>query len=84
VLVYAVNQSVHPDSKNRLNSDAAKLFATSVAEVADATMQVMGGVGYSRRMPVERLWRDAKLLEIGGGTIEAHKNVTKDLIKELK
>ena len=29
---------------------------------------------------VERLWRDAKLLEIGGGTIEAHqKNITKDL-----
>ena len=30
---------------------------------------------------VERLWRDAKLLEIGGGTLEAHqKNLTKDLI----
>ena len=29
---------------------------------------------------VERLWRDAKLLEIGGGTLEAHqKNMTKDL-----
>jgi isovaleryl-CoA dehydrogenase len=29
---------------------------------------------------VEQLWRDAKLLEIGGGTLEAHhKNMTKDL-----
>ena len=31
---------------------------------------------------VERLWRDAKLLEIGGGTLEAHqKNITKDLCR---
>jgi isovaleryl-CoA dehydrogenase len=31
---------------------------------------------------VERLWRDAKLLEIGGGTLEAHqKNITADLVK---
>ena len=31
---------------------------------------------------VERLWRDAKLLEIGGGTLEAHqKNMTRDLAK---
>jgi isovaleryl-CoA dehydrogenase len=32
---------------------------------------------------VERLWRDAKLLEIGGGTLEAHhKNLTKDLCRD--
>ena len=32
---------------------------------------------------VERLWRDAKLLEIGGGTLEAHhKNLTKDLSRD--
>jgi len=33
---------------------------------------------------VERLWRDAKLLEIGGGTIEAHqKNIAKDLTRRM-
>lgn len=85
-LVYTVSQHIHPDNKNRLGSDAAKLFATPVAKkVADAAMQVMGGIGYSCGMPVERLWRDAKLLEIGGGTIEAHhKNITKDLLEDLK
>jgi isovaleryl-CoA dehydrogenase len=32
---------------------------------------------------VERLWRDAKLIEIGGGTLEAHqKNLTKDLCRD--
>ncbi|CAG9576695.1 putative isovaleryl-coA dehydrogenase [Leishmania major strain Friedlin] len=85
-LVYSVSHNVHPDNKNRLGSDAAKLFATPIAKkVADSAIQVMGGMGYSKGMPVERLWRDAKLLEIGGGTIEAHhKNITKDLLKRLK
>jgi isovaleryl-CoA dehydrogenase len=52
--------------------------------VADNAMQVMGGAGYCREYPVERLLRDAKLIEIGGGTIESHqKNLTKDLTRVL-
>ncbi|ESL07937.1 isovaleryl-coA dehydrogenase [Trypanosoma rangeli SC58] len=84
-LTYAVSRSVSPTSHNRLGSDASKLFAAPVAKrVADNAMQVMGGMGYARDMPVERLWRDAKLLEIGGGTLEAHqRNITKDLMREL-
>jgi isovaleryl-CoA dehydrogenase len=43
-------------------------------------MQVLGGNGYVAQYNVERLWRDAKLLEIGGGTNEAHhKNMIKDM-----
>jgi isovaleryl-CoA dehydrogenase len=66
---------------NRLDSDGVKLVATTMAkEVADNAMQVLGGYGYVGEYVVERLWRDAKLLEIGGGTLEAHeKNITKDL-----
>ncbi len=84
-LVYNVARDVGHDSRNRIGSDAAKLFAAPVGkEVADFAMQVMGGSGYCREYPVERLWRDAKLLEIGGGTLEAHqKNLTKDLTKLL-
>ena len=33
---------------------------------------MLGGYGYMGEYVVERLWRDAKLLEIGGGTLEAH------------
>jgi len=82
-LVYNVARDVGPDIHNRIGSDAAKLFAGPVAkQVADNAMQVMGGSGYCREYPVERLWRDAKLIEIGGGTLEAHqKNMTKDLAK---
>ncbi len=84
-LTYNVARDVRADRRARIGSDAAKLFAAPVGkQVADWAMQVMGGAGYCREYPVERLWRDAKLLEIGGGTLEAHqKNLTKDLTKQL-
>ena len=80
-LVYNVAADIGPEIRNRVGSDAAKLFAAPVGKaVADWAMQVMGGAGYCTEFPVERLWRDAKLLEIGGGTLEAHqKNLAKDL-----
>lgn len=69
---------------NRLDSDGVKLVATTMAKnVADRAIQVLGGYGYVGEYVVERLWRDSKLLEIGGGTIEAHqKNITRDLSKD--
>jgi isovaleryl-CoA dehydrogenase len=65
----------------RIDADAAKLFAAQAGKrAADAAIQVLGGYGYMGENVVERLWRDAKLLEIGGGTLEAHhKNLTRDL-----
>ncbi|MGB8222573.1 MAG: acyl-CoA dehydrogenase family protein [Polyangiales bacterium] len=66
---------------HRLDSDGAKLFTSTMAkEVADRAIQVLGGYGYVAEYGVERLWRDAKLLEIGGGTLEAHqKNMSREL-----
>ncbi len=68
---------------NRLDSDGVKLVSSTMGKnVADRAMQVLGGYGYVGEYRVERLWRDAKLLEIGGGTNEAHqKNITRDLAK---
>ena len=85
-LVYNVARDIGPEIRNRIGSDAAKLFAAPVGkQVADNAMQVMGGAGYCREFPVERLWRDAKLLEIGGGTLEAHqKNLAKDLGRQFQ
>ncbi len=70
---------------NRLDSDGVKLFSSTAAKnIADRAIQVLGGFGYVGEYKVERLWRDAKLMEIGGGTIEAHqKNITRDLAKDL-
>ena len=66
---------------NRMDSDGVKLFCATMAKnVADRAIQVLGGNGYVGEYVVERLWRDAKLLEIGGGTVEAHqKNIAGDL-----
>jgi isovaleryl-CoA dehydrogenase len=85
-LIYQVAKSVSPLNRNRLGSDAAKLMAAPLGKrVADKAMQVMGGYGYCKEYPIERFYRDAKLLEIGGGTIESHqKNIVKDLTKKLQ
>jgi isovaleryl-CoA dehydrogenase len=82
-LIYNVAATVGPTQRNRLGTDAAKLFASTAAkEVADAAIQVLGGYGYCTEYRVEQLWRDAKLIEIGGGTLEAHqKNITRDLTR---
>jgi isovaleryl-CoA dehydrogenase len=80
-LVYDIAASVSPTHRNRLGTDAAKLFASTAAkEVADAAVQVLGGYGYCTEYRVEQFLRDTKLIEIGGGTLEAHqKNITRDL-----
>jgi alkylation response protein AidB-like acyl-CoA dehydrogenase len=47
----------------------AKLLASDVAmKVATDTVQIMGGYGYMKDYPAERMMRDAKQLQIQGGT----------------
>ncbi len=54
----------------------AKLFATEMAErVTRNAMQIHGGYGYSREYPVERMYRDARLMTIGEGTSEIQRLV---------
>ena len=80
--VYNTAQSMELGSAGgRLDSDGVKLYCATMAKnVADRAIQVLGGYGYVGEYTVERLWRDAKLLEIGGGTNEAHqKNMTREL-----
>ena len=58
-----------PDVSMRVS--CAKLFATEMlGRVADRGVQVHGGAGYINEYPLGRLWRDAKLYEIGAGTSE--------------
>ena len=84
-LVYDVARRIDLTATGqRIDADAAKLFAAQAGKrAADAAIQVLGGYGYMGENVVERLWRDAKLLEIGGGTLEAqHRNMTKDLTRD--
>jgi len=44
-----------------------------LAQRAGVAIQALGGVGYTSEFPVGRLWRDAKLYEIGAGTSEVRR-----------
>lgn len=55
----------------RIGPSAAKLFCTEMAgRVADLAVQVHGGTGYMRDVPVERIYRDVRLLRLYEGTSE--------------
>jgi alkylation response protein AidB-like acyl-CoA dehydrogenase len=54
----------------------AKLYASEVAvRTAEEAIQIHGGYGYVKEYPVEKFWRDSKLLTIGEGTSEVQKMV---------
>ena len=54
----------------------AKLYASEVSErVCRDAIQVLGGYGYSQEFPVERMYRDTRLLTIGEGTSEILRGV---------
>lgn len=70
---------------HKREASMAKLFASEAA--MDATIeavQLHGGYGYSREYPVERMMRDAKILEIGEGTSEIQRMViARELLSDL-
>ncbi len=69
--LYQVAAHYSPEVDLRFESATAKLLASQLAvEAGLEAIQVLGGYGYTREYPVERLMRDAKLLEIGAGTSE--------------
>jgi len=53
-----------------------KLYVAQASfEVIDAAMQILGGLGYTMDHRVQRLWRDIRLMRIGGGTDEIMYNI---------
>ncbi|HYA26770.1 MAG TPA: acyl-CoA dehydrogenase family protein [Thermodesulfovibrionales bacterium] len=84
-LVYSVARFVDGGAKDVSKESAmAKVFATDVAmRVTTNAVQVMGGSGYMREYPVEKMMRDAKILQIYEGTNQIQRNVIgQALIKE--
>ncbi len=84
-LVYSVARFVDTGAKDVSRASAmAKLFATDVAmKVTTDAVQVMGGSGYMKEYPVEKMMRDAKILQIYEGTNQIQRNVVaQDMIKE--
>lgn len=69
---------------NTKEAAEAKLFASEIAEkAASEAVQIFGGYGYIKEYPVEKFYRDVKLLTIGEGTSEIQRMViAKDLLKD--
>ncbi|WP_062117385.1 isovaleryl-CoA dehydrogenase [Aureimonas sp. AU40] len=69
--VYEVARACDRGRVTRQDAAACVLYASEEAmNVAHQAVQAMGGAGYMNEMPVSRLFRDAKLMEIGAGTSE--------------
>ncbi|MBE0551884.1 MAG: acyl-CoA dehydrogenase family protein [Ignavibacterium sp.] len=69
---------------NTKESAEAKLFASEIAEkAASEAVQIFGGYGFIKEYPVEKFYRDVKLLTIGEGTSEIQRIViARDLLKD--
>ncbi|MCX8069114.1 MAG: acyl-CoA dehydrogenase family protein, partial [Thermodesulfovibrionales bacterium] len=84
-LTYAVARNLDSGIKDISKESAmAKTFATDVAmRVTTDAVQVMGGAGYMKEYPVEKMMRDAKILQIYEGTNQIQRNVIgQAIIKE--
>lgn len=79
LLIYQAAQAkmnAGKDGRYTLESSMAKLFASETAMwVTTEAIQIHGGMGYSKEMPLERYFRDAKITEIYEGTSEIQRLV---------
>jgi alkylation response protein AidB-like acyl-CoA dehydrogenase len=71
LLILKVARLLDEGKLARLEGAVAKLFATESAfEITHQALQVHGGIGYTKDLPIERYFRDARFMMIGGGTSE--------------
>lgn len=87
--VYAVGRACdHTDHARTLRKDAAGAILYSAEKatwMAGEAIQTLGGVGYTNEYPTGRLWRDAKLYEIGAGTSEIRRMlIGRELMAETR
>jgi butyryl-CoA dehydrogenase len=85
-LVYAVARTIDSGAKNVSAASAmAKVFASDAAmRVTSDAVQVMGGAGYMRDYPVEKMMRDAKITQIYEGTNQVLRNVIAAELRKRK
>ena len=84
--VYAVAKACDRGETTRKDAAGAILYAAEKATwMAGEAIQALGGNGYINEFPVGRLWRDAKLYEIGAGTSEIRRMlIGRELFNETK
>jgi alkylation response protein AidB-like acyl-CoA dehydrogenase len=86
LLIYSAAEKKDRGERCDLEAGMAKLFATeTAAEVSLEAMRILGGNGYSKDFPVERYYRDAPLVVIGGGTNELQRLIiARNLLKKYR
>jgi len=86
LLIYSAADKRDRGERCDLEAGMAKLFATeTAAEVSFEAMRILGANGYSKDFPVERYYRDAPLVVIGGGTNELQRLIiARGLLKKYK
>ncbi|MBN1366588.1 MAG: acyl-CoA dehydrogenase family protein [Dehalococcoidales bacterium] len=85
-IVYATARTVDSGSKDTsMESAMAKVYASDVAmRVTTDAIQILGGVGYMRDYPVEKMMRDAKITQIYEGTNQVLRNVIGTELRKRK
>lgn len=74
-LMYKVATNASKGMANILEGSIAKTFANEIAiEVTNTALQIFGGYGYSRELPVERMYRDVRAWALAGGTTQIQRN----------
>ncbi len=82
LLVYKAARLLDKGKKARFEASSAKLFSTETAvKVSGDALQVYGGAGYIKDYPVERYFRDAKILTVAAGSSEVQRMI---IVHELR
>jgi len=85
ILAYWAAVMADQGKKVRLEASYAKLFCSQVGvRAVNLAIQVLGGYGFIREFPIERMYRDVKGIEFGAGTTQIQKIiVVRELLKGL-
>ena len=84
-IIYDCAKKVDRGQSATLESSIVKLYATEMAsEVIDEAIQIHGGMGFSRELPLERMYRDARVTRIFEGTNEIQRHViAREILKSV-
>mgnify|MGYP005831876617 CR=1 FL=1 len=82
-LTYSFAWEYDQGKEVRHKSAIVKVFTSDmVCEAADMALQIHGGIGYTKELPIERFYRDARLIKIAGGTTEILKyTIARNILK---
>lgn len=85
LMVFDAAAKMDAGTLTQREASQVNLFGSEmVGRVTDSALQVLGGMGVTRDLPLERFWRDARVERIWEGTSEIHRDIiSKDVLREF-